>query len=390
MTELLKISEIARAAQGQWGSILPALGITVPARGKHGACPVCGGKDRFRVDDKEGKGTWFCNQCDPQAGDGVNLVSRVTGKPLIEAANMVAQFLGLSAGLDMAAIKANEARAKQQAEQERQREQAKHKAAAELAHNILSQCQPSKGHPYLVGKRLSESEALILQSPVAGKVQGLLVVPLYNAAGELTTCQTIDDTGHKYLLAGGRKTGSFHRIAGSNVLAICEGYATGLSVHLATGFTVYVAVDAGNLRTVAEAVKEQHPHAVIILAADNDDNPEKSINTGLIKAQEAAAAIGGCVALPPVSGDWNDHHQQYGLEQTREAILMSSKQSNVVSLADKARSATKSPTDDIKPRIETKGNDLVYIVPKMDKDTGEIHETQNWLCTAMELTLIHK
>ena len=385
MTELLKISDIARAAQGQWGSILPALGITVPARGKHGACPVCGGKDRFRIDDKEGKGTWFCNQCDPQAGDGVNLVSRVTGKPLIEAANMVAQFLRLSAGLDMAAIKANEARAKQQAEQERQREQAKHKAAAELAHNILNQCQPSKGHPYLVGKGLSESEALILQSPVAGKIQGLLVVPLYNAAGELTTCQTIDDAGNKRLLAGGQKVGSFHCMAGTDVLAICEGYSTGLSVHLATGFTVYVAVDAGNLRTVAEAVKEQHPHAVIILAADNDDNPEKSINTGLIKAQEAAAAIGGCVALPPVSGDWNDHHQQYGLEQTREAILMSSKQSNVVSLADKARSATKSPTDDIKPRIETKGNDLVYIVPKMDKDTGEIHETQNWLCTAMEL-----
>ncbi len=385
MTELLKISDIARAAQGQWGSILPALGITVPARGKHGACPVCGGKDRFRIDDKEGKGTWFCNQCDPQAGDGVNLVSRVTGKPLIEAANMVAQFLGLSAELDMAAIKANEARAKQQAEQERQREQAKHKAAAELAHNILSQCQPSKGHPYLVGKGLSESEALILQSPVAGKVQGLLVVPLYNAAGELTTCQTIDDTGHKYLLAGGRKTGSFHRIAGSNVLAICEGYATGLSVHLATGFTVYVAVDAGNLRTVAEAVKEQHPHAVIILAADNDDNPEKSINTGLIKAQEAAAAIGGCVALPPVSGDWNDHHQQYGIDKTREAILMSRKQSNVVSLAEKTKPATKAPTDDIKPRIETKDNDLVYIVPKMDKDTGEIHETQSWLCTAIEL-----
>ena len=55
MTEPLKISDIARAAQGQWGSIFPALGITVPVRGKHGACPVCGGKDRFHFDDKEGR-----------------------------------------------------------------------------------------------------------------------------------------------------------------------------------------------------------------------------------------------------------------------------------------------------------------------------------------------
>lgn len=83
--------------------------------------------------------------------------------------------------------------------------------------------------------------------------------------------------------------------------------------------------------------------------------------------------LAGSLAFPPASGDWNDYLQQYGIDKTREAILMSSKQSNVVSLADKARSATKSPTDDIKPRIETKGNDLVYIVPKMDKDT-EIHE----------------
>ena len=49
MTEPLKISDIARAAQGQWGSIFPALGITVPARGKKGACPVCGGTHLKRV-----------------------------------------------------------------------------------------------------------------------------------------------------------------------------------------------------------------------------------------------------------------------------------------------------------------------------------------------------
>jgi putative DNA primase/helicase len=389
MTEQLKIRDIARAAQGQWGNIFPALEITVPARGKKGACPVCGGKDRFRVDDKEGKGTWFCNQCDPHAGDGLDLVCKVTGNDKKAASLLVAQALGLSAGIDMATIKANETKAKQQAEQERQREQARRKTAAELAQTILNQCQPAKGHPYLVGKGLAECEVLILQSPVmAGNTelkQGVSVIPLYNAVGELTTCQTIDDTGHKYLLSGGRKAGSFHRIAGSEVLAICEGYATGLSVHLATGFTVYCAVDAGNLRTVAETVREQHPHAEIIFAADNDNSPDKPINTGLVKAQEAVAAIGGRVALPPVSGDWNDYHQQYGIDKTREAILMSRKQSNVVSLADKAKPAAKAPKDDIKPRIETKGSDLVYIVPKMDKDTGEIHETQSWLCTAIEL-----
>jgi len=389
MTEPLKIGDIVRVAQGQWGSIFPALGITVPARGKHGACPVCGGKDRFHFDDKEGRGTWICRQCEgKQAGDGLDLVCKATGKDNKAASLLVAQALGLSAGLDMAAIKANEAKAKQQAEQERKREQVRHKAAAELAQNILNQCLPAKGHPYLVGKSLAECEVLTLQSALmAGNVelkQGVLVIPLYNAAGELTTCQTIDDTGHKYLLAGGRKSGSCHCIAGSEVLAICEGYATGLSVHLATGFSVYCAIDAGNLLAVAKAVRDQQPQAEIILAADNDADHQENI--GRIKAQFAADAVWGVVALPPISGDWNDYHQQYGIDKTREAILMSRKQSNVVSLAEKARPVViKSSTDDIKPRIETKDSDLVYIVPKMDKDTGEIHETQSWLCTAIEL-----
>ena len=185
MTEQLKIRDIARAAQGQWGNIFPALEITVPARGKKGACPVCGGKDRFRVDDKEGKGTWFCNQCDPHAGDGLDLVCKVTGNDKKAASLLVAQALGLSAGIDMATIKANETKAKQQAEQERQREQARRKTAAELAQTILNQCQPAKGHPYLVGKGLAECEVLILQSPVmAGNTelkQGVSVIPLYNA-----------------------------------------------------------------------------------------------------------------------------------------------------------------------------------------------------------------
>lgn len=57
------VSTISGAAIGRWPYILSALGIKVPSAGHHGACPACGGKDRFRLDDKAGRGTWFCNQC---------------------------------------------------------------------------------------------------------------------------------------------------------------------------------------------------------------------------------------------------------------------------------------------------------------------------------------
>jgi putative DNA primase/helicase len=46
--------------------------------GRHGPCPVCGGTDRFRWDDKDGTGSFFCSGCGP--GDGFMLAERVTGK----------------------------------------------------------------------------------------------------------------------------------------------------------------------------------------------------------------------------------------------------------------------------------------------------------------------
>ena len=54
---------------------------------------ACGGKDRFRLDDKEGRGTWFCNQCGN--GDGLDLVRLVTGRSVKEVAGMVSEVLAL-------------------------------------------------------------------------------------------------------------------------------------------------------------------------------------------------------------------------------------------------------------------------------------------------------
>ncbi|SQB80607.1 phage protein [Escherichia coli] len=53
------VSTISGAAIGRWPYILSALGIKVPSAGHHGACPACGGKDRFRLDDKRGEGRGF-------------------------------------------------------------------------------------------------------------------------------------------------------------------------------------------------------------------------------------------------------------------------------------------------------------------------------------------
>ena len=53
---------------------MAALGIEI-GTGKHTSCPACGGKDRFRFDDKQGDGTFYCNQCG--AGNGFQLIMNV-------------------------------------------------------------------------------------------------------------------------------------------------------------------------------------------------------------------------------------------------------------------------------------------------------------------------
>lgn len=85
---------VREAAHGRWRSILPALGIdAIHLTGKHGPCPLCkGGKDRWRFDDKDGAGTFYCSQCG--AGDGVKLVMMALGLDFRAAAIRIEELAG--------------------------------------------------------------------------------------------------------------------------------------------------------------------------------------------------------------------------------------------------------------------------------------------------------
>lgn len=81
----MKLTDLAI---GRWGDILPALGISRShLTGKHGPCPICGGSDRFRWDNKGGSGSYFCSQCG--AGDAVTLVQKATNRTYGEIADEV-------------------------------------------------------------------------------------------------------------------------------------------------------------------------------------------------------------------------------------------------------------------------------------------------------------
>ena len=318
------VSDVVAAATGHWPDLLTAMGIDTPRRGKHGPCPACGGKDRFRLDDKGGRGTWICNKCG--AGDGLTLVGKVTGKPIKEAAVLMAPLVGMSAvGLDTAERERIHQQQKAKVEQEsRQVEQQRHKAAR---HAVAIMQDSEKAHaPYLARKSLGVCLCAVsrIQIREGGEnfPPGSLMIPLTNEAAELVNVQLIRNDGTKRYLAGGQKAGAYCLIKGGELVAVVEGYATGQSVFLATGATVYCAMDCGNLPAVAAIARRQHPEAQILICGDNDeDNPR---NPGKSKAEQAAVAVEGLVALPPAACDWNDYHQAHGLEKTREAIMNAS------------------------------------------------------------------
>jgi putative DNA primase/helicase len=61
-------------AHDRWPEILSRFGIDRRfLRNRHGPCPVCGGKDRFRFDDLHGSGSHYCNQCGASRGHGAGI-----------------------------------------------------------------------------------------------------------------------------------------------------------------------------------------------------------------------------------------------------------------------------------------------------------------------------
>lgn len=89
--------DIAALARGRWQEILPSTGIGAEyLTNRHRSCPGCGGKDRFRFDDKDGRGGFVCGQGgDTLTGDGFDLLAHVHGWSAAEAFRAVGEVLGI-------------------------------------------------------------------------------------------------------------------------------------------------------------------------------------------------------------------------------------------------------------------------------------------------------
>ena len=155
-----------------------------------------------------------------------------------------------------------------------------------------------------------------------------LVVPARDAEGKLWSLQNIsaDEGGPKLFEKGGRKTGNFHLIGepkpGEPIL-VAEGYATGASLHQASGRTVAIAFDSGNIDPVVAALRKRHPESALFVMGD-DDHRQK-VNVGVEKALSAAQKHQVGVAFPVFDvrhgvSDFNDLHATQGLPAVKAQV----------------------------------------------------------------------
>jgi len=193
-----------------------------------------------------------------------------------------------------------------------------HDAAMAAAQRWEAALLAPADHPYLVRKGIQ---------PHGIKAEGgALLIPLRDAATSLHSLQAIGPEGDKRFQPGGRIKGCYLGIGKpKGMLIVCEGFATGASIHEATGHAVACAMNAGNLLEVAQALHSKYPKLRLILAADDDAFTDG--NPGITKATEAAKAVGGNLAKPDFcehrsdkETDFNDLHQRAGLDAVKACI----------------------------------------------------------------------
>lgn len=199
----------------------------------------------------------------------------------------------------------NQARQQRKAEQTR-----KQLTAAESARRLWSWAGMAQtDHSYTNCKRTCKS----LASNNLRQVGEVILVPLY-AEGLLMNLQRIYPDGTKRFMYGGKVRGCYSAIGEfkeGQPFYICEGWATGATIHQFTGCLVLCAMNAGNLLEVAQQARKDHPNAHIIIAGDNDHNTLG--NPGVKAARHAALAVEAEVIIPEFPAghpgtDWNDYY----------------------------------------------------------------------------------
>lgn len=181
---------------------------------------------------------------------------------------------------------------------------------------IWGKAAPCLNHAYLTRKGV---KAYALK-----QIDGSVVIPLRDGL-KIHSLEYIKANGDKSREPKGRVTGCYFAIGEpSDIIRFAEGYATGASIHEATGDAVVVTFGINNLLEVAKTIRAKYPTINLVICADDDLS-----GVGIRKANEAAKQVGASVVIPifgenrtAKDKDFNDLHQRSGLEAVKVQLAM--------------------------------------------------------------------
>lgn len=292
------------AARGRWPGILQALGVDPKfLRDVHGPCPICQGKDRYRFDDKDGDGTYYCSQCG--AGAGIQLLQKLFGWDFPKAAYEVDQVVGN--------VQESEKKAEQTEEQKRVAHRRVLKSAFPLEGEnaavsyLVNRCPGGIEKDYRKDLRFHPGMA----HPSGETYPCLLaIIRNHDRTGASIHRTFITSNGQKapvdpvrMVMPGTIKGACVMLGTPKGTLGIAEGIETALCAAKIHGHPVWACISAGNMQEFEppEGIK------TIVIYGDNDLNfvGQHAAYAKARKLHKAGIAV--TVRIPDEPGkDWCD------------------------------------------------------------------------------------
>jgi len=300
---VIPLEKTTAAAQGRWRDILLHFGVEARyLEDRHGPCPLCrDGEDRFRWDNTEGNGGYYCSACGP--GSGMHLLMVLKGWDFPRAAREVDAFLPNAKAEQVRAVRSEESK-------------------RDYMRRMYTESRPvTPGDPVglYLARRCGDVAQLLddiryhpgLKHSIDGQVHPAMLAFM----GWDPVKRKFSGIHRTYLTTDGRKaavdpvrmeygpSGPVRLGPPGPVMGIAEGIETALCAHALFGLPVWSGICANGLKAW---MPPEGVHQVVIFG-DNDPN-----FVGPAAAFEKARALAAKgyevqVQIPPIVGqDWAD------------------------------------------------------------------------------------
>jgi putative DNA primase/helicase len=290
-------------AEGRWFDILSRYIDKGVLTNKHKPCPLCKGKDRFRWDDKDGNGGYFCSHCG--SGSGLHLLAQHQGISHKEAAKLVYSLLPQTV------------QSKPQPSIDKRARVVKLWTKRELLtdNDDVTRYLHGRGiqtippairrvrHGVFVGNVWQPYIAMIAKAVKGNRAVGVHLTYLADGAKADVTKQKV-----MYAVEDGALNGAAVRLYDAGeTLIIAEGIETALSAAEIFNLPAWAAMTAGLLERVIvpKFVKR------VIVCGDNDSNFVGQAAAYALAKRMVDEGRTASVEIPQ-AGDWNDYWQEAG------------------------------------------------------------------------------